>query len=257
MRSDMHKVLVEEPRHGGGPTKRQRLGSVPDELLPKFEGIKRPHTDRKWFGEHLGPLKRWLRSNVGRPWNDVYSEAAQVMKGGNPVRAHIRVHMMDMIERHTFMRDGQVWCYSRGEERPVTAQWFNSHWPKFYVHPTSGLFLEARGKRYRRKPQVDETRMRWISSATLHRKLNGLWFECCVKRFPDRVAKGDSPWRYDFAEGRMICKAHAWDIYRDHVFCAHKRQLSSRELKRLGLRNDAFRTGSDSAGCAPFWSTSC
>ena len=92
--------------------------------------------------------------------------------------------------------------------------------------------------------------MRWISSATLRRKLNGLWFECCVKRFPDRVAKGDSPWRYDFAEGRMICKAHAWDIYRDPVFCAHKRQLSSRELKRLGLRNDAFPTGSDSGQCS-------
>ena len=86
MRKDMHKVLVEEPRHGGGPSKKGRRGNLPDELLPKFEGIKRPHTNRKSFGEHLGPLKRWLRSNVGRPWNDVYSEAAEVMRGGSPVR---------------------------------------------------------------------------------------------------------------------------------------------------------------------------
>src|SRR5688572_30007938 len=249
MRKDMHKVLVEEPRHGGGPSKKYRRANLPDELLPKFEGIKRPHTDRKRFGEHLGPLKRWLRSNVGRPWNDVYSEAAEVMRGGNPVRTHIRFHMMDMIERHTFMRDGEVWCYTgawyaRDREMRVTDLSFNSHWPKFYVHPISGLFLAVQGKRHRPKPRFDETRLRWISSLNLYRKLKGIWFECLLRPFPDRCVKGDSPWRYDFAEGRMLCRAHALDIYRDHLFCVQKRQLSSKELKSLALRNDTFSTDS-------------
>jgi hypothetical protein len=137
---------------------------------------------------------------------------------------------------------------------PVADIPFNSHWPKFYVHPVSGLFLEARGKRYSPEPRFDETRMRWISSLTVHRKLNGIWFECCLKLFPDRFAKGECQFRYDLAENRMITHGNAWDIYRDAVYCVRKRQLSSKELKRLGLRNDPFPT--DSAECA-LWSVSC
>jgi hypothetical protein len=90
--------------------------------------------------------------------------------------------------------------------------------------------------------------MRWISSLRVYRKLNGLWFDCTLQHFPEVLLKGDTPWRYDFAEARMVCRAHALEIYRDDVFCVHKRQLSSRELRRLGLQNELFP--SDSAECA-------
>ena len=45
MRADMHKVICEEPRHGGGREKFARRANLPDELLPKFEGICRPHRE--------------------------------------------------------------------------------------------------------------------------------------------------------------------------------------------------------------------
>src|SRR2546429_257519 len=57
MRADMHKVICEEPRHGGGPQKTSRRANGPDELLPRFGGGRRPHKDRKSFGEHPGPLR--------------------------------------------------------------------------------------------------------------------------------------------------------------------------------------------------------
>jgi hypothetical protein len=39
MRTDMHKVVVERPRRNPGPGKQGRRANLPDELLPKFEGI--------------------------------------------------------------------------------------------------------------------------------------------------------------------------------------------------------------------------
>jgi len=89
MRADMHKVICEEPRHGGGREKSGRRAQLADDLLPTAEGMRRPHRDRKWFGEHLSPLRRWLRSQVGRPWNLVYGEACAVIKPDSVVRNHI------------------------------------------------------------------------------------------------------------------------------------------------------------------------
>ncbi len=76
----MHKVVIERPRWNPGPSKKGRRANLSDELLPKFEGIKRPHRHRKGLTDLLGPLKRWLQAQVGRPWNDIYSEACVVIK---------------------------------------------------------------------------------------------------------------------------------------------------------------------------------
>jgi len=46
MRPDMYKVVIERPRWNPGPGKNNRRANLPDELRPKFEGIKRPHSWR-------------------------------------------------------------------------------------------------------------------------------------------------------------------------------------------------------------------
>jgi len=102
----MHKVVVERPRWNPGPGKHGRRANLSNELLPKFEGIKRPHAHRKGLTDLLGPLKRWLRSQVGRPWNDVYSEACAVIKPDSVIRAHIKTHLLEFVHRHTFLKDG-------------------------------------------------------------------------------------------------------------------------------------------------------
>src|SRR6266404_721404 len=136
MRSDMHKVVVERPRWNPGPGKHGRRANLSDELLPKFEGIKRPHAHRKGLTDLLGPLKRWLHSQAGRSWNDVYSEACAVIKPDSVVRAHIKTHLLEFVERHTFMH-GESVCvldtWRRGGIKPVTAKRFGPS--AFYVHP--------------------------------------------------------------------------------------------------------------------------
>jgi hypothetical protein len=86
----MHKVVVERPRWNPGPGKKGRQANLSDELLPKFEGIRRPHRHRKGLTDLLGPLKRCLLAQVGRPWNDVYSESCEVIKR-SPTMARYRI----------------------------------------------------------------------------------------------------------------------------------------------------------------------
>ena len=86
MRSDMAKVLVERPRGGyrcAGKGYLKDLQRTPIEEMRSREGIKaRARGNRKWFNDHLGPLRRFLLSNVGRPWDVVYSEICRGLARG-------------------------------------------------------------------------------------------------------------------------------------------------------------------------------
>ena len=97
MRRDMHKVIVERPRVGG---RRARKGRPPRDLEDHLakEGIGRPYlADSKALNEHLGPLRRFLRKQLGRPWNKVYSEICEGLRAGNALGDHVRKHLFDYV----------------------------------------------------------------------------------------------------------------------------------------------------------------
>src|SRR5262245_14992574 len=79
VRHDMAKVIVERPRHRSHWNKpkgyrrqlRRQLGDGP----ATREGMKRLWKGgTKMLNEHLGPLRRYLDSQVGRPWDKVFAE---------------------------------------------------------------------------------------------------------------------------------------------------------------------------------------
>lgn len=244
MRTDMHKVVVERPRGGQGWAKKFPRPHVPFDDLPKNQGIKRPHKHAKWFTDVLNPLRRWLRSQVGRPWNDVYSEACAVIKPDSVVRAHIKTHLLDFVLRDTFMHEGEVWCFARyrwfgTNELPVSL--LATRWTGFYVHPATGALCEIpprRRERWRDKSTDELVRVqRWLDDTTLLCRLNGSWFECRMEAFPVRDIRHEGPLRFDLNTHRLLSREDAKRIYGRAVHCIAKRQLSRRELKRHGLVN--------------------
>jgi hypothetical protein len=70
MRADMYKVIVERPRRGGGDRQYRPLPN--DDDAPARESLRSRHKQRKWLNENLRPLQRFLASQVGRPWDNVY-----------------------------------------------------------------------------------------------------------------------------------------------------------------------------------------
>ena len=228
---------------GGGAT-------LPEDQLPKFEGIRRAYKSRKAFTDLLGPLKRWLQSQVGRPWNDVYSEACEVIKADSPIRAHVKTHLLEFVERHTFMRDGVVCIIDtsrKGGIIPVTAKRFG--YTLFYVHPETGLLhrIDPTSRNEWRKARGEKQReaLHWLNDHFALKQINRIWFTCQFKEVPLQ-----GPFKaYDHAREQTVGLGGLVRREKVYLHCIAKRQLSRRELRRYGLRNAAAVAGTRSSVC--------
>ena len=84
----MAKVIVERPRRKGWAGKRpkgysRRLRAFGADGPPPRDGIKaRWRGGSKRLNEHLGPLRRYLMSQVGRPWDKVFAEISPGLADG-------------------------------------------------------------------------------------------------------------------------------------------------------------------------------
>ena len=222
----MHKVVIERPRWNPGPGKNGRRANLPVELLPKFEGIKRPHQCRKGLTDLLGPLKRWLQSQVGRHWNDVYSEACAVIKPDSIIRAHVKTHLLQFVERNTFMHDGKVCVLDTGYRSrgviPVTELRYG--WTRFFVHPESGLLFAIPQRSWKtlraeRRTARAET-FRWLECNFALKQIGGIWFACQFRV----VSPDGSEWarfpagKYlDYVAERVIDAVCAFDYPDDRL----------------------------------------
>jgi hypothetical protein len=150
MRNDMAKVVTERPRSGhANPSRKwgRRLGK--DEYELDDHGPTRASSARHWqyanfktFSDLIGPLRRYLRKQVGRPWDTVWSEITQTLDSRSLSGQHIFDHILWEVECHAWVgRDGRI--YRRrlyGRVRPVEG---------LYVHPITRLLRCAPERRYR------------------------------------------------------------------------------------------------------------
>jgi hypothetical protein len=59
----------------------------------------------KYFRDKLGPAKRWLAAQVGRPWNKVYAELRAKFDSRTIAGAHVvNSHMLDWVYRGDLSR---------------------------------------------------------------------------------------------------------------------------------------------------------
>ncbi len=235
----MHKVVIERPRWNPGPGKHGRRANLSDELLPKFEGIKRPHMHRKGLTDLLGPLKRWLHSQVGRAWNDVYSEACAVIKPDSIIRAHIKTHLLQFVERHTFMHNGRA-CLLDVRRGVIPVEELRYGWSPFFVHPESGLLCAIPQKSWKtlraERRAARAATFRWLDCNFALKKIGGFWFACQF-----RVISPEGPFKaYDHALEQNVGRGGLMRREGVYLHCIAKRQLSRRELRRSGLRNGAI-----------------
>lgn len=232
----MHKVVIERPRAGRSWARSHPRPKPPFDSAPRFESIKAPHVRRKWFSDLLGPLKRWLRSQLGRPWNDIYSEACAVIKPDSVIRIHVKTHLLEFVERHTFMHEGKV-CYLdtwRDGITSITERRFGR--TEFFVHPEDGVLLEipnvSKKIQQANKPKTPLTRC-WLRKGVALQHIRGLWFECHFEVVPvDMRFKA-----YDHALERVVSRSELTRHDKHYLLCKWKRQLSRKELKRYSLRN--------------------
>src|SRR5678815_66705 len=138
MRHDMAKVVTEKPRRGSRYPSKKFGGRVnikddyeDDDFGPSgfIPWCRRRNQDWKEFSDLLGPLRRYFRSQVGRDWNDIWSEVSSVLDKRSLTGIHIFDHIRMEVHQNCWMSaQGKVFRRLRysSKSEPVTG---------LYVHP--------------------------------------------------------------------------------------------------------------------------
>ena len=114
MRKDMAKVVTEAPRRGHANSSKKwgrrlrkdgmRAGGPRSGACGHRRGAASIAT-RKDFSDLLGPLRRYLRKQVGRPWDKVWSEITQTLDSRSLTGQHIFDHIRWEVEQEAWIGD--------------------------------------------------------------------------------------------------------------------------------------------------------
>jgi hypothetical protein len=242
MRPDMAKVIVERPRYGSrirGTPKgyRRALQRLAGDGPPIREGMKQRHRGgTKILNEHLGPLRRYLDAQVGRPWDNVFSEICAHIDRASAVQDHVRDHVADYVVTHVVLIDG-IPCSGEGGRshgQPLDQM----PWRRWYVCPRTGILrrikVPVRSQPGRPK-QEDRPRFVRVSDALQCRLIDRAWHLVSLKPLP-LVREGCREW--DVVLDRLVAtidSAMARKHYGADVYAVGKRRLARREFSQFPI----------------------
>jgi hypothetical protein len=255
MRSDMDKVIVERPRNGRSWASTGRGKHKLDPDLPQI-GLKKSVKIRgpfKMLNENLSPLRRYLASQAGRPWNKVWSDICAHLKPSSTVQQHVRDHIEDFVALRAEVRDGETWVMSRNG----TPRLLSDTNKRLYVDPRTGLlrknaFLDrhahAKNAEAAAKNAAIARRRKDLGPLRQAHMLNdGAWWEVTLAPIPftyEQVKSKFGGYKVkNFKLVRDVVLAPGLsDLSPDdlyglfEVYAVAKRQLSGKEARDLGLR---------------------
>lgn len=229
----MAKVVTERPRHGHGNKSKKTgktlsrdeihdMGDDDADSGPRRAKVSRKAqygSDAKSFSDLLGPLRGYLKKQVGRPWDKVYSELCQTLDRRSLAGQHIWDHVKWEVELQAYMHDGKVMMamrYGLGH-RPVEG---------LYVHPRTGLLCWTQPARRKYRAKSDPTLIKLGPLSEL-RQVDGIWYQITY-RWQTRS------WPHPVTGELVYGKA---ELVQDR-----KAQLSARQLKDAGLKNSPLET---------------
>lgn len=255
MRTDMKKVIVERPRQGNYANRKaadsndfvvldaenQEYVLLNDALPTSLKSSARQNLykeERRSFNENLKPLNRYLTANVGRPWNDVFSEIRKNNSPNTTLGHHVLLHLDGMVYRKTSFDDnGNVvrLCHYTGKLERCE----DSHYHTFYVDP-HGILCESKQKRLVRAPQKTIKRHYGYGLEALFQS-EDQWYWCTFETFrKDDLYNKWSPSKGTYQDGRYntsaykrdafkILMCNALEVYGAYIKVTQKRTASRRE----------------------------
>jgi hypothetical protein len=221
----MAKVIVERPRNGRVRRSRPKgyrryLRQAGEDLPARERMLGRMNGGSKYFSEHLGPLCRYLRSQVGRPWNKVHADICRHLQPDSVVHNHVLTHVWGEVAVNVTRIDGVL----RHGEPPGVGRPIRPG--ELYVCPTSGLLKLARPSRRRSVVR------RLMPHALLQYHLVGnVWHEVRLRKLP-----ADFEHCWDAFLNRRISamsSGELWRAYGQAAYAISARVLSRKEGRDL------------------------
>ena len=227
----LNEILIERPRCGMRISLkkltgyRKRLHKLTEEAIE--DGLLRPYllkprNKSKYFSDHLGPLRRFLRSRVGQRWDDVYSDLCRRLDTRTLAGQHVLSHLWDYVECHVELIDGIP------HEKPVFGKGGPLNYfyrDQFYVHPETGILciVEKKPRKQKRQPQTDLVE---IDDCHQYRKLNEIWYLITLEELPPNLTH---PVR-DVLYG-AIAPQQVQSVGGPKMYAAKKKQCSKKEIR--------------------------
>lgn len=162
MRSDFNKLLTERERFGSSNKYREIRRSKKFDNIDNEFGGRRPMKDRynayygqsrKEFNENLNPLKGYLRTRVGKPWNDTYSEIRTNFDARKVINNHILEHLFQYVEIDVIIVDGKPcfpYPYNGNAYRDV-----REGYSDYFVDPRDGLLKATNADLHRKRAREE------------------------------------------------------------------------------------------------------
>jgi len=182
------EIVIERPR-GGMRISAKKLTGYKKELQKITEeasedGLLSPYLIKirrrtKHFSDHLGPLRRWLRSKVGEPWDAVYQELCQQIDTKTLIGQHLFVHVWEDVERNVELIDGVPY-------RKIRHCYLNNaigyRRNELYIHPETRIVCLA--EKAAKKPRTKRNDLLVKDSYHQYRLLNNVWYLVTLQDIP-------------------------------------------------------------------------
>ncbi|MUG94548.1 hypothetical protein F7734_20075 [Scytonema sp. UIC 10036] len=227
------EIVIERPRHGMRISLKKCKGykkalqKITDEAME--DGLLSPYLIKsrhrtKSFSDHLGPLYRWLRSKVGKPWNEVYGELCLRLDITTLSGQHILFHVWDYVERDVILIDEIPYKKSK-QSQPLGKYSWRQH---LYVHPDTRILclVEPIPKKPTKKP--DDVVV--VDHYHQYRKINDIWYLVTFADFPS------TPGNYLATDVLLHLNLYRWDAYKKYeqeIYAVSKQQCNKKEIKHI------------------------
>ena len=242
----LDEVLIERPRGGMRMSSRRLPGmrkhmtqltreAEEDGLLSPYRIKVRDKT--KYLSDHLGPMRRLLRSQLGKPWDQIYSKIRREVKGNTMAGQHVLEHLSGYVCSSAEMVNGQP--YAKGgtgyywNRRPLGLRR-----NEFYVHPETGLLCLADTRKQNPRTQQPQKLIR-VNQTFEYRLVQGIWYGIEFEAISQRRTV------YDQLLRREISGHEAIQTYGRCMAATQKRQCNKKKLRwiRTQLRVHALTVG--------------
>lgn len=196
---------------------------------PKRERISHSRYHSRWRALfNWAYMRKYLKSQVGRPWNDVWADIAATHDVRNYSDAQFREEVKDLVYFDVYINEDGMFDRHGGRI-------FSYRCGTYYVDAEGILKAIPQDKRYRHVPP--ESKIIRINGLEYY-KHDGIWYEVVTKPLSE-IRKINLNWMPGYSERYFFKDAFGYypdecDMYyHEKVACISKRQVGKRVINRI------------------------
>jgi hypothetical protein len=239
MRNDMMKVVTEPARGGssyriakGEKVRLQREGI--DSVQHEGMGRRWNYDDRRPSRDHLNALRRFLQKQVGRRWDEVYSDICEYAPKGSFLGYHLR----ELVSYEV-----SVSVTADGDEVRGRRGW-KVYSGDLYVCPETNIlkvYDDGKERKRFRWREKSEYEMLAVDENHKYVKVDGLWYFVTLAAVPGtEVTERPFDVVLKTAIFAIDPKDHPYHnrilrVWGGPFYASAKRQANSREVRRINV----------------------